>query len=1007
MIQSINLTNPLDIAVCTDQAVGAGADVTLYYNVTDPEKNLLDERDEIKFSIKSLLNNIPAGSTITATYYGRDAVGVLGTETITLPEITKDVMPTTLYGFYSEYTKQAKYFTLAILLKKGTAYTVSIDCLVKKKSSLEEDMIRFSGTENGLLFVDGNRLDSYVEDGSSLFPFKTISALITALNTDYAALSNKQLSTYDITVAKGSYSLTGLVIPTYKYLRFRGVGVTFTGNFAITQSPIGGSGEEPYTRIEFVGIDGFRGEKGQAFQISGNVTCTRTNDSLTYLAFAGCRVSGNWLFDSDGTWVLQADHNRFSGTISSGTFTDPESAVLIESDAFSRFSGVINIKGCLYRCNNTEFSANVTCDSNFTAMDANASYMPYRITNCIFNNTANSFIGNQNLLIDSSSYKSLKATTETIAFTGVGGLVITDPANSIQVATPVNAVAASGTMQVVARPASYVKNVQAYSTLTSAEVPDDGKIVTIDGAAVDKEIYTFKETLTVPAVDFEVLIDGAASWFNFVDVVNALSTKCTASNSGGDAYVLTFKSTAYLGATGNTKTLTSDVANTTIAAPAPGSAANQFGGGVAEVSNYRTVGLKNYIFTTTGDGTDPVTDLGASFVRVDSAALATPSDVGLALRTAVDTDPLWVVTGSGAYCTVTALVKGEGESGLGTGNFAPFVNNCETAGEVLPLNTTTTLMSGGINGTPGYKGMVYYDATTNETWKTSEENYTVTQSGWYNTANSASIFLKQDKALVTTAPVTETRAKYAIQSCLLLGAKALGTLGNFISVKATASADDVLRIAVTGTGTILDPYLIDIQLANTTGSKNTSALISAAIVAAAPSNALVFTNAYVPATQITAFTVQSLVGGVNGTIGYLGQVIYAADGTRYEMKYTTADCYYWNTDDVIVSANTEYFVRYDARLGKTVWRQYRDITTAASGGSIALNFQILGLSTVENIHTIAPSGVLGTIVGNFYNSSTPEWMHHTYTGGNVYLVTSNAAGINSRVVKVYFTYSRS
>jgi len=720
---SDNLNNQFNSALFEKELIvtTTGGDITASIiqpsQATNLEYQNLDQRDSIDVVLYSVLGTITAGAVLEAKYYKRmsrltsaSAVAtdkLLSTETKTLAEITVGNHLTT--GFSGADIPIADYFTLSLVLKEavGADYTVTGTVIVKKKSDLETDF-RLSGIENGILFVDGNRIDAYVEDGSILFPFKTIQALITALNTDYAALSNKQLSTYNITVAKGSYSLTGLVIPTYKLLRFHGTGVIFTGNFAITQSPIGGSGEDPYTRIEFVGNSGFRGEKGQSFQISGNVTCTRTNDSLTYLAFIGCRISGNWLFDSDGTWVLQADHNRFSGTISSGTFTDPESAVLIESDAFSRFSGAINIKGCLYRCNNTEFSANVTCDSNFSAMDANASYMPYRITNCVFSNTANSFIGNQNILIDSISYKSLLATTETITFTGAGGLVITDPANSIQVGTPVNAVAATLDITVGAVPADYVANVQSYGAFTAgATNAEDGQKVTFDD-----QVYTFKTTPVDVTYDVTIGADIASSIINVISKANSnVASKVDIVRTGNN-FVATFKTTAYLGALGNTKVFSTDVAGASVD--------GNFANGVTEVLKKTTLNGIEYIYYDSAAGDDPTVDYPAC-VKVDTKATQILTALELATQIATDTDMSGAVA-VGAVVTATWGVKGV------IGNAVAFADG--TGGNV----TAAATMSGGVNGTPGLKGMVYYDETLGKVWHCLTDNYTITQSSWIDSS---------------------------------------------------------------------------------------------------------------------------------------------------------------------------------------------------------------------------------------------------------------------------------
>jgi hypothetical protein len=156
---------------------------------------------------------------------------------------------------------------------------------------------------------------------------------------------------------------------------------------------------------------------------------------------------------------------------------------------------------------------------------------------------------------------------------------------------------------------------------------------------------------------------------------------------------------------------------------------------------------------------------------------------------------------------------------------------------------------------------------------------------------------KADKpATNQTAPVSETRATAtytgASNAGFILYSKLLGTAGNAITYTITTAADDNLAITVTGNA-------ITIALANTTSSKNTAILVKAAIEAKAEANALVAivltgTGAGVVATQAVA----SLTGGLNGTAGYQGQVIFDTNGNRWELEYISGGSYYW------VSRNT-------------------------------------------------------------------------------------------------------
>lgn len=162
------------------------------------------------------------------------------------------------------------------------------------------------------------------------------------------------------------------------------------------------------------------------------------------------------------------------------------------------------------------------------------------------------------------------------------------------------------------------------------------------------------------------------------------------------------------------------------------------------------------------------------------------------------------------------------------------------------------------------------------------------------------------------APTSETKASLTIQTALKLEAKALGTLGNAVTVKAEANTSDNLAIIVTGSD-------ITIKLANATGTKNTMTLIASYIATTPTVNAVVNAIVITGATQMTAFTVHSLSGGANGTAGYDLQVVKDANGTKWEMKYTTAGCYYWSPDGFPAN-ETEYFSHYDPSVGKLVYK---------------------------------------------------------------------------------------
>jgi hypothetical protein len=187
-----------------------------------------------------------------------------------------------------------------------------------------------------------------------------------------------------------------------------------------------------------------------------------------------------------------------------------------------------------------------------------------------------------------------------------------------------------------------------------------------------------------------------------------------------------------------------------------------------------------------------------------------------------------------------------------------------------------------------------------------------------------------------TAPVSETRATAtytgASNAGFILYSKLLGTAGNAITYVITTAADDNLAISVTGNA-------ITIALANTTSSKNTATLVKAAIGAKAEANALVAvvltgTGAGVVATQAVA----SLTGGLNGTAGYQGQVIYDTSGNEWKMIWTNGTVYYW-TPNGFPAINTEYpaYVEAGTIVFKFQFSGLISASTTKAGQSLGVN----------------------------------------------------------------------
>jgi hypothetical protein len=264
---------------------------------------------------------------------------------------------------------------------------------------------------------------------------------------------------------------------------------------------------------------------------------------------------------------------------------------------------------------------------------------------------------------------------------------------------------------------------------------------------------------------------------------------------------------------------------------------------------------------------------------------------------------------------------------------------------------------------------------------------------------------KADKpATNQTAPVSETRATEtytgAANAGFILYSKLLGTAGNAITYTITTAADNNLAISVTDNA-------ITIALANTTSSKNTATLVKAAIEAKAEANALVAvvltgTGAGVVATQAVA----NLTGGLNGTAGYQGQVVFDANKTRWEMIWTDGTVYYWAPPrDCYPATATEYVVGYDHVNGKIIYKKRITGTTSANGTSVAVAHGILlfdqMIDMINKITTGTP-----TQVGNFYLSTTVYFSCYV-TITEITALTPNAANYNSKafVSKVLYTKS--
>jgi hypothetical protein len=257
-------------------------------------------------------------------------------------------------------------------------------------------------------YVDANRSDAFAGDGSQERPYSTIAlalAVATADAADHIAASTYTKACYVIRVAPGTYS-DNLAIGNFKSLKFVcEAGVYITGNITYTTTMVGGTADNYYSRLEIEGISGNRPDKGPGVRITGTITGTRNNDSLTYVSLSGVHTTGNIAFNTNGTWVVYAHNCRLAGRFSAGD----SAIVLLETSGHTNVSGAIAAAAdgtsvtaiSLYNCYDSAFGLiNISNPESC------------RIVNCTF--SAAVTVTAKTIYIDDTSYKSLEAVTETL-----------------------------------------------------------------------------------------------------------------------------------------------------------------------------------------------------------------------------------------------------------------------------------------------------------------------------------------------------------------------------------------------------------------------------------------------------------------------------------------------------------------------------------------------------------------------------------------------------------------
>lgn len=255
-------------------------------------------------------------------------------------------------------------------------------------------------------WVDAGRTDTYTADGSVLYPFLTLKAALDVIN---AKVAISPRTSYTVNLLPGTYSDNVTIVGGPQHLTIKGYGATISGTIGITPA------DDVYDRIEFVGVEGPRAEKGPALIISGAITLTKTNDSLKYISFKGCSVTGAMTAGTGGTWVCQYENCKVTGAIT-GTLASytggagHQDCILIETYGLNEFAtGAITGIVSFYNCNGSTFYNTINTTPHYEN----------RFTHCTFSGNTISIIPKvtaSSVVIygDANSLTSFKARTPTV-----------------------------------------------------------------------------------------------------------------------------------------------------------------------------------------------------------------------------------------------------------------------------------------------------------------------------------------------------------------------------------------------------------------------------------------------------------------------------------------------------------------------------------------------------------------------------------------------------------------
>ena len=230
-------------------------------------------------------------------------------------------------------------------LIKGTVVVVGGDgppLFLQKQSISPTDWALFTpggGSSSipvtDVLWVDGNRTDVYVANGSQALPYLTIQAALTRIGSAASSVIFQAAlnSRWTINVAPGIYT-ESLTIPSRQVINFNLQGVKIIGNVAWTYDGdiVAGGGPIDSPKVAFIGTDlrsGYNDGEYALSSIVGNITIDNSSTAFAQPNFylLNYSVDGNITTSNTGTgdYIAQIMGNNFmlSGNVICTNTTGP------------------------------------------------------------------------------------------------------------------------------------------------------------------------------------------------------------------------------------------------------------------------------------------------------------------------------------------------------------------------------------------------------------------------------------------------------------------------------------------------------------------------------------------------------------------------------------------------------------------------------------------------------------------------------------------------------------